>query len=122
MFFRSATVAETRALSGHFREVVLTGEDLKEVVWIPGQKVQFHLGNLMTRAYTPMAWDNWAASARFLFFLHGNGPGSDWASTLTMGEPCQLMGPLDSLDFTAIEGPIDILNECVIEYQTHGLP
>lgn len=73
--------------------------------WVPAQKVQFHLGNLMTRTYTPTSWDQVAGSARFLFFLQGNGPGSEWAASLKKGDPCQLIGPRGSLDFAEIEGP-----------------
>jgi len=105
LFFRSAIVAESKALAGHFREVTLTGEGLKSVSWIPGQKVQFHLGNLVARTYTPMAWDAAAGMARFLFFLHGNGPGAEWTARLKPGDACQLLGPRDSLGFTGIKTP-----------------
>jgi NADPH-dependent ferric siderophore reductase len=106
LLFRSAVVSESIALAGHFRQVVVQGEDLKDVKWISGQKVQFHLGNLMTRTYTPVEWDSVTGCARFLLFLHGNGPGSEWASTLGRGDRCQLIGPRDSLNFAVIEGPL----------------
>jgi ferric-chelate reductase (NADPH) len=106
MFFRAATIAEVRALTGHFREVVLTGENLKDVECAPGQTVQFHLGSLKTRTYTPMAWDKSSGSIRFLFFLHGSGPGSEWAATLREGDRCQITGPQDSLDLTGIKEPV----------------
>ncbi len=106
VFFLTATIAEARALTGHFREVVLTGEDLKEMTWAPGQSVQFHLGNLKTRTYTPMFWDKSAGFVRFLFFLHGDGPGSEWAATLRRGDQCRISGPQDSLDLTRIDEPV----------------
>jgi hypothetical protein len=43
VFFRLAVVSEVRALSGHFREVEVSGDSLKSETWVPGQKVSFIL-------------------------------------------------------------------------------
>ncbi len=53
-----------------------------------------------------MVWDRSAGSVSFLFFLHGSGPGSEWAATLREGDQCQLTGPQDSLDLTGIKEPV----------------
>ena len=103
-FFRSAVVYSVTPLTGHFRLVEFVGEDLKEGVWIPGQKVQFHLGKLKTRTYTPISWNRTEGTSEFLLFLHGNGPGSEWAESLKKGAPCQLIGPRSSLNFPEIPG------------------
>jgi ferric-chelate reductase (NADPH) len=84
--------------------VRLQGDVLKGVKWVPGQAVQFHLGNLTKRAYTPMAMEPDAGSAEFLFYIHGGGPGSAWAGRLTTGDDCMVMRPKNSLDFTNFEG------------------
>ncbi len=44
LLFHSAVVAESEKLTGHFREIVLAGDSLKNGAWVPGQKVQFHTG------------------------------------------------------------------------------
>src|ERR1700761_1191539 len=101
-FFRSVTVSSVTPLSGHFRLIEFAGESLKEDNWIPGQKVQFHLGKLKTRTYTPISWDPAEGTAQFVMFLHGNGPGSEWAESLKTDSPCSFMGPRSSLNFADV--------------------
>ena len=104
IFFKSAMVSRTENLSGHFRLIELAGENLRGEILTPGQKVQFHLGSLVTRTYTPIAWNPIDGTAQFLMFLHGNGPGSEWAASLKNGDPCQFIGPRSSLNFAEIKG------------------
>ncbi len=104
MLFRSAVVTEVIPLSGHFQLLQLEGDELKEVAWVPGQKIQVHLGNLVCRTYTPIEWNPVQGQTRFAAFLHGNGPGSEWASSLRPGATCQFIGPRSSLDFTGNKG------------------
>ena len=99
MLFRSAVVSKAIPLSGHFRLIEIEGDRLKDVPWTPGQKIQIHLGNLVCRTYTPIDWDPIQGRMRFVAFLHGYGPGSDWAASLATGEACQFLGPRSSLDF-----------------------
>jgi NADPH-dependent ferric siderophore reductase len=106
ILFRTAMVSDVKDLSGHFRLVEVVGETLREEAWIPGQKVQFHMGNLVARTYTPTAWDSVNGRAQFLTFLHGNGPGSEWAASIKKGDPCQFIGPRSSLNFAEIREPI----------------
>ena len=101
--FHPMTVTESEVIGSHFRLIRMQGEEFKGVRWTPGQAVQIYLGNLTKRAYTPMDLDPEAGSARFLFYLHGGGPGSAWAATLKTGDICQVMRPKDSLDFTAFK-------------------
>jgi ferric-chelate reductase (NADPH) len=104
LLFRPVTVSDSEILGGRFRLARMQGEGLKGVKWTPGQAVQFYLGNLTKRAYTPMDVDADAGSALFLFYLHGGGPGSRWAETLEAGDVCQVMRPKNSLDFKSIDG------------------
>jgi NADPH-dependent ferric siderophore reductase len=104
-FFIPAIVSEVKSITDNFRLIELSGDRLKNADWIPGQMVQFHLGNLTTRAYTPAAWDSEAGRARFLIFLHQNGPGSNWAASLKNGDACSFAGPRGSLNFHEIQGP-----------------
>ncbi len=104
MFFSPAVVSEVVPLSGHFRLIEIEGQALKNITWVPGQKIQFHLGNLVNRTYTPVEWNPIKGTARFLAFLHGNGPGSEWASSLKQGSACQFFGPRSSLNFADSKG------------------
>jgi ferric-chelate reductase (NADPH) len=101
-FFHSTVVATVTHLSGHFRLIEFMGESLKREKWIPGQKVQFHLGKLKTRTYTPISWDPLEGTSQFIMFLHGNGPGSEWAESLKRDTLCNLIGPRSSLNFAEI--------------------
>jgi NADPH-dependent ferric siderophore reductase len=83
----------------------MQGVGFKCVKWIPGQTVQIYLGNFIKRAYTPMSLDSETASADFLVYLHGKGPGSEWAASARAGNVCQVMRPKDSIDFTSFTQP-----------------
>lgn len=104
VFLRPAVVTAVTHLSGHFRLVELAGDGLKGVTWIPGEKVQFHLGKMKSRTYTPIAWNPTEGTSQFIMFLHGNGPGSEWAESLKIESLCHFMGPRSSLDFSEISG------------------
>ena len=103
LLFYPATVTRVETIGERFRRVRLEGEVFKGVNWVPGQAVQFYLGDLKKRAYTPMEMDG--GVAEFLFYLHGGGPGSTWAASLKAGDGCKVMRPKNSLDFTNFEGP-----------------
>jgi NADPH-dependent ferric siderophore reductase len=104
LLFRPVSVLESQIIGGRFQLVRVQGETLKGVRWTPGQAMQFYLGDLTKRAYTPIDMDATAGSARFLFYLHGGGPGSAWASMLKTGDMCHVMRPKESLDFTSVRG------------------
>jgi NADPH-dependent ferric siderophore reductase len=103
LLFHPVTVIQTEGFGGHFQLVRMQGEGFSGVSWTPGQAVQFFLGNLTRRAYTPMNVDAVAGAASFLFHLHGGGPGSGWAAALKPGDRRQVMRPKDSLDFSTIQ-------------------
>ncbi|WP_158792246.1 siderophore-interacting protein [Granulicella sp. L60] len=104
LLFHRVTITHAKTIGGRFRRVRLQGEIFKGAKLIPGQAVQFYLGNLTKRAYTPMKMEADRGSAEFLFYMHGGGPGSAWAESLRIGDECKVMRPKDSLDFTNFEG------------------
>ncbi len=97
-FFRSASVTEVQRLSDHFCLITLAGDELRNVSWIPGQKIQIEFGEGIRRTYTPISWDPITGVTRILVFLHGKGPSSDWALSQKPGDPCLFFGPRGSLD------------------------
>jgi ferric-chelate reductase (NADPH) len=105
MLFRPVTITDVEVVGEDFRLLSMQGAGFVGVKRTPGQTVQIYLGNLTKRAYTPMDLDPDAGSARFLFYLHGKGPGSVWAASARVGDSCQVMRPKDSIDFEAFTGP-----------------
>ncbi len=105
LLFHPMTVTSTERIEDRFCVAHIQGKSLLGVKQVSGQAVQFFLGNLTKRAYTPMNLDPATGSASFLFYLHGGGPGSAWAAKVKAGDTCQVMRPKDSLDFTNFSRP-----------------
>ena len=105
LLFRPVSITGVETVGESFRLLTMQGIGFQSVKWIPGQTIQIFLGNLTKRAYTPIGLDADAGSACFLFYLHGKGPGSEWAASARAGNICQVMRPKDSIDFTNITEP-----------------
>ena len=105
LFTKSATVSASSFIDEQFHLVTLSGEALRGVHWVPGQKVQLALGGWVQRTYTPLSWDTVAGSTQLLLHSHGQGPGSSWARTLRVGDSCTVFGPRDSLDLESLQRP-----------------
>jgi ferric-chelate reductase (NADPH) len=109
---RPAVVTSVRSLSPRFRLIELEGDALRQVEWVPGQKIQVMLGGLLTaRTYTPVMWDSARGRTRILAWSHGHGPGSDWATNLAEGDACQFFGPRRSLDLEGDAGPAALFGD-----------
>ncbi len=102
---RTAKVSAIDELTPQFRLVTLTGEALKDHTFVVGQKTQMQLGGFVSRTYTPMMWDTAAGQTKFLAYLHGDGPASRWAGTLTLGDDVAMFGPRGSLDLSKVAVP-----------------
>ena len=100
LLFHPVTVTDVETVGSRFQLVSMQGEGLHGVTWTPGQTIQFYIGSFTKRAYTPMDLSPKAGSARFLLYLHGQGPGSAWADSLKRGDVCKVMRPKSSIDFT----------------------
>lgn len=106
LFMKHATVAGTEIVAPAFHLVTLESPQFKTVVWTPGQKLQIGIGHSFTnRTYTPIEWDRAAGRTRFLAYIHGSGPGSDWVRDLTPGDDCEVFGPRSSLDLGNLPRP-----------------
>lgn len=107
-FLCKAVVHEAHAIASGFRAFTLVGPDLKDVDWVPGQKLQLDVGGGF-RTFTPITWDRASGETRILVFTHGETPASRWASRLRQGDECHFFGPRASLDLTAASGEQTIL-------------
>ncbi|MEL6699079.1 MAG: siderophore-interacting protein [Bacteroidota bacterium] len=67
--------------------------DLSQAFFIPGQVIEFRINDNAFRHYTPAYYNQQAGICDVLFYLHGKGPGSSWASNLQVGDQTKLMGP-----------------------------
>jgi ferric-chelate reductase (NADPH) len=104
-FLRTAQVCDVRVLTPHFRLLTFKGDDLKNVDWQPGQKVQVLVGGFAKRTFTPMLWDARSGSTRLLGYAHGDAPGARWLAGLQVGDPCQWVGPRQSTRLNDVRRP-----------------
>lgn len=100
---RPARVITIEDLGEKFRMVTLGGDTLKGVEWTPGDKIQLQFGGWVQRTYTPLDWNPMQGRTRILIYMHGDGPGSQWARCLRTGDACQLFGPRQSIDLNKLQ-------------------
>jgi ferric-chelate reductase (NADPH) len=105
LLFHPVTVTSLERVGESFYLASMQGEGIRGVTWIPGQTIQFLVGSLTKRAYTPMDVNPETGTGNFLFYRHGQGPASAWAASLQEGDQCKLMRPKNSIDFTKEDGP-----------------
>jgi ferric-chelate reductase (NADPH) len=105
LFSRNARVVASEDLNAMFRILTLGGDALKEVQWTPGDKIQIQLGGWVQRTYTPLDWDPAQGLTRILAFLHGDGPGTQWAREARVDDDCTFFGPRRSIDLTQLQAP-----------------
>lgn len=89
-------VIDVEDVSPRIKRIRLAGQALVGLDFEPGSKVKLRLNGSM-RSYTPATWDPAAGWVDLLFFLHGSGPGNDWAEVATKGTDVQVFGPKSSL-------------------------
>ncbi|PIA06114.1 siderophore-interacting protein [Citrobacter portucalensis] len=111
LFMRSAQVTAVEPLGERFRLITLSGDALKQMKWTPGDKIQLQLGGWVQRTYTPIDWNPLLGSTRILAYLHGDGPGADWARYLCPGDECVFFGPRGSIDLTKITSPAFVFGD-----------
>lgn len=92
-FSQTVEVSEVTLLAPRFLRVCFRADCLKQQNFTPGQVVEFRVSDTAFRHYTPSRWCRDHGLLEVLFFLHGQGPGSAWASSLSPGQTVQLMGP-----------------------------
>ena len=91
-------VLETQYLDKDLKRVRFTG-DLDQTLFQPGKVFVFRVNDTAVRHYTPAFYDQTRGVFDIIFYLHGHGPGSRWASALKKGDTTTLMGPGGSMCF-----------------------
>jgi len=79
----SAAVSDVHNLSPTLRAVTFKG-DFEHRQFMPGQEVVVRVDERNFRHYTLSSFEHGLCSV--LFYLNGKGPGSNWASTLRLGD------------------------------------
>ncbi len=110
-FLTRATVSAVRELGEKFRLIELEGPELRGVKWKPGDKIQVRVAALAMRTYTPVVWDAMNGRMSVLAYLHGNGPGSEWAAAMKTGMSCAFWGPSRAVNVPATDGPIVLFGD-----------
>jgi len=95
-----AQVKSVEVVSEHFRLITLESPAFRQSLWKPGEKIQINTGEWNVRTYTPLSIDNGKGRLKILAFIHGNGPGSQWASQVKSCDTCQFLGPRSSLNLS----------------------
>jgi ferric-chelate reductase (NADPH) len=109
LFTRRAKITGIEEAGPAFRIVTLGGDALRNAAWTPGDKIQVQLGGWTQRTYTPMDWDAHYGRTRILVYLHGEGPGTQWARALRKGDDCIVFGPRRSI--APEEGPLIVFGD-----------
>jgi len=89
-------VLEIEDLSPKIRRIRLKGQAIEGIQWRPGDKIKIAAGSTL-RSYTPARVDANAGWMDVVFFLHGNGRASDWASSVSVGDSTGFLGPARSM-------------------------
>lgn len=92
-FARPASVFSVEGLGPLIRRVSLEVPSLRGATLPPGAVVEFRVDPRCFRHYTVARFSPESGLLDVLFYLHGLGVGSAWASALTVGQPVQLLGP-----------------------------
>src|SRR6478752_6178721 len=84
LVLRDARVTAVRELGDRTREIVLEGAALRDVEWVPGDKIQVLLPTRDVRTYTPASWDQRRGSTELIVFAHGDSPGARWSQRIAV--------------------------------------
>lgn len=67
--------------------------------FIAGNVIEFRVTDTEFRHYTPSFFDAGKGICEVLFYLHGKGPGSEWAEKIRVGDTTRLLGPGGKIKF-----------------------
>lgn len=84
-WLRNAVVSHTTMVSCELKLITFRG-DFDHENFLPGKVVQFKIDEANYRQYTLCSFNKQQSTCSVLFYLHGNGPGSEWAANLQTGQ------------------------------------
>ena len=104
LVLKSVEVSAVRD-DGPLRTIELTGPDLADQAWTPGDKLRIHVGRFGLRTYTPICWDGARGRTQLIAYVHGDGPGVTWCRDARAGVECLVLGPSRSVRLDELDGP-----------------
>lgn len=94
---RKVSVKNIEMINPRIKKITFTGDDLKDFVSLsPDDHVKVFLPSGEMRDYTPMRFNNEDKELELAFYLHGNGPASQWAINAKIGDELVVAGPRGS--------------------------
>jgi len=91
-YYHAITATEITYLNASLKQVRFEG-DLGGCEFKAGQVIEFRVTDRDYRHYTPSYFDAQCRACEVIFYLHGKGVGSEWASGLEKGHQLKLIGP-----------------------------
>ncbi|HVH65159.1 MAG TPA: siderophore-interacting protein [Candidatus Acidoferrum sp.] len=99
------SVAEVEDLTPHLREIRLTGSDLDDFQYVPGQDLALAFvrsdGMTVRRRYTIRRFDRGRRLIDVDVVMHGDGPGMRWAHQVRPGMSVDAIGPRGKITIAA---------------------
>lgn len=84
-WLRQAVVSDMVMLSDEVKLITFKG-DFDHENFLPGKIVQFRVDDTNFRHYTLSSFNRQQGLCSVVFYLHGQGPGSQWAANLQVGQ------------------------------------
>lgn len=106
-----ARVSHADRVAGKFVSFSLESSAFRAPRWQPGDKVDFQIGALSYRAYTPVRVDSDTGRMELLVYLHGHSPGARRVSLLRGGETVRIYGPRRSTTLSAAPERLGIFGD-----------
>lgn len=91
-FMYETVITNVEYLDEKLKRVRFEG-DFRKIKFMPGNVVKVRVNDTEYRHYTLSAFDAKTGFCEIVFYLHGLGPGSNWAEGLKMGDRAKLLGP-----------------------------
>jgi NADPH-dependent ferric siderophore reductase len=89
---RKVVVTEIIYLNPHIVKVSFKG-NLEKIKFKSGQAIAIRVNETNFRNYTPSHWDSKEGIFEVIFHLHGNGPGSQYISSLKLNDTLSIVLP-----------------------------
>ena len=105
-------VRDIETVEGNLRLITFSGDDIRDMVWSPGDMVQLILsgstllGKWELRSYTPFAVDPKKGTMQILAAIHGQALGSDWFASAQIGTRCRFVSPKHPLSLSKPQRPM----------------
>ena len=96
----AATVDHFYDISPRLRVIRFTGPEVQALTLNPGDKVKLCTSPSSLRSYTPSLVAADGSWFEMVFFRHNGGPGSHWATNVSIGTRCWFLGPKRSMPFS----------------------